>query len=134
MLVKPRKFAILKSAHNREKAEDYVEAIQMLMKEHGEARLTDLAKHFGVSTVTAHKVLARLQREELISTQPYRAIFLTKKGQKLAQASQKRHHIVYRFLRELGVPEEAAQIDAEGIEHHVSPATIACMKRHLKKY
>lgn len=132
MVVKSRKFQVLKNAHTREKAEDYVEAVRELINQRGEARLTDLAQHFGVSTVTAHKVLARLQREELITSQPYRAIFLTKKGEKLAAASQKRHEIVYRFLRELGVPEQTAQIDAEGIEHHVSPETIACMKRRLK--
>lgn len=132
MVVKSRKFQVLKSAHTREKAEDYVEAVRELISQHGEARLTDLAQHFGVTTVTAHKVLARLQREDLITSQPYRAIFLTKKGEKLAAASQKRHDIVYRFLRELGVPEQIAQIDAEGIEHHVSPETIACMKRRLK--
>ena len=133
MTVKSRKFQVLRSAHTREKAEDYVEAIQALIAKHGEARLTDLAAYFGVTTVTAHKVLARLQREKLITSQPYRAIFLTNKGEKLAEASQKRHNVVYRFLRELGVPEEIAQIDAEGIEHHVSPETIACMKQHLKK-
>jgi len=33
------------------------------------------------------------------------------------------------FLRKLGVPEEIAQSDAEGIEHHVSPETLALFKK-----
>ena len=33
------------------------------------------------------------------------------------------------FLRKLGVDEATAQADAEGIEHHVSPATLRAMRR-----
>ena len=33
-----------------------------------------------------------------------------------------------RFLLALGVPEHDANQDAEGIEHHTGPATLACME------
>ena len=33
--------------------------------------------------------------------------------------------MVLRFLRSLGIPEDAAEIDAEGLEHHVSERTLA---------
>lgn len=133
MSVKPEKFKRLKAAHNKEKAEDYVEMIEELEKEAGEARLTDLAKHFGVSNVTAHKIVQRLLKAEFVTTRPYRAIFLTAKGKKLAEASRKRHAIVYQFLRKLGVAEEIAQIDAEGLEHHVSQETLEIFKKYLKR-
>ena len=126
-------FKKLKAAHTREKAEDYVEMIETLVEEQGEARLTELAKRFGVSIVTVHKIIARLQKENFITTKPYRALFLTPKGRVLAQKSRERHETVYRFLRSLGVPETIAQIDAEGIEHHVSPETLEIFKRYFKK-
>jgi DtxR family manganese transport transcriptional regulator len=39
--------------------------------------------------------------------------------------------VVLEFLRALGVEERTAQIDAEGIEHHISPETLAAFKRYL---
>lgn len=134
MAVKRNKFDTVRNAHNRERAEDYVEMIQELECARGEARLTEVAKRFGVSSVTAHKVLDRLQREKLITTKPYKAIFLTAKGKRLAIQSRKRHNIVYQFLRNFGVSEAVAQIDAEGIEHHVSPETLALFKKFIRNH
>jgi DtxR family transcriptional regulator, manganese transport regulator len=115
--------------HATETAQDYVEAIADLSAMHGEARAVDLARRLGVSHVTVIRTVARLQRDGYIATQPYRSIFLTEKGSRLAEESRRRHEIVVAFLRSLGVPEEIAQTDAEGIEHHVSPETLAAFKR-----
>jgi DtxR family manganese transport transcriptional regulator len=115
--------------HAMETAEDYVEAIADLGALHGEARAVDLARRLGVSHVTVIRTVARLQREGYLSTKPYRAIFLTDKGSLLAEESRRRHEIVEAFLRALGVPEGIAQTDAEGIEHHVSPETLAAFRR-----
>ncbi len=115
--------------HSMETAEDYVEAIADLGTEHGEARAVDLARRLGVSHVTVVRTVARLQREGYLSTKPYRAIFLTEKGSQLAEESRRRHEIVEAFLVALGVPERTARTDAEGIEHHVSPETLAAFKR-----
>jgi DtxR family manganese transport transcriptional regulator len=112
-----------------ETAEDYVEAIADLTSVHGEARAVDLARRFGVSHVTVVQTVARLQRDGYLSTQPYRAIFLTEKGSRLAEASRRRHETVVAFLRILGVPEGIAQTDAEGIEHHCSPETLTAFRR-----
>ena len=46
-----------------------------------------------------------------------------------AKKMQKRHAIVYEFLLALGVDEQTAQIDSEGIEHHVSEQTLQAMKK-----
>jgi DtxR family manganese transport transcriptional regulator len=115
--------------HAMETAQDYAEAIADLSALHGEARAVDLARRLGVSHVTVIRTIARLQRDGYVSTQPYRAIFLTGKGSRLAEESRRRHEIVLAFLRAIGVPEEVAQTDAEGIEHHVSPETLAAFKR-----
>jgi DtxR family manganese transport transcriptional regulator len=119
--------------HASETAEDYVEAIADLSASQGEARVVDLARRLGVTHVTVNRTLARLQREGYVTVQPYRAIFLTEAGRKLAAECQHRHGIVVAFLRSLGIPEKNAEIDAEGIEHHVSPATLAAFARHLSR-
>jgi DtxR family manganese transport transcriptional regulator len=115
-----------------ETAQDYVEAIADLTASQGEARVVDLARRLGVTHVTVNRTLARLQRAGFVNTKPYRAIFLTDAGGKLADECKQRHQTVVSFLRSLGVAERIAEMDAEGIEHHVSPETLAALERALK--
>jgi DtxR family transcriptional regulator, manganese transport regulator len=115
--------------HSKETAEDYVEAIAALIAAHGEARAVELARRLGVSHVTVIRTVARLQRDGYVSTEPYRSIFLTDKGAQLAEDSRHRHEVVQNFLISLGVPEAVALRDAEGIEHHCSPETLAAFRR-----
>jgi DtxR family manganese transport transcriptional regulator len=125
-------FQRIRADHQSETAEDYVELIADLIAERGEARGTDIAHELGVSTATVVKTLKRLQDEKLITQEPYRAIFLTEAGRKLALDGRRRHDIVEQFLLAIGVDNETARIDAEGIEHHVSGATLAAMELFLK--
>lgn len=119
--------------HATETAQDYVEAIADLIAEHGEARLVDLARRLGVSHVTANRTIARLQKAGHVTSRPYRAIFLTDQGRVLAEECKRRHETVRRFLLSLGVPAGVAERDAEGIEHHVSPETLAAFERTLSE-
>lgn len=126
------RFARTREDHATEIAEDYVELIDQLQREHGEARLVDIAQRLGVTHVTANRTIARLQKEGLVTARKYRAIFLTDLGKQLARASELRHLVVVRFLCAVGVPEAQARLDAEGIEHHTSGATLQAMARFLK--
>jgi DtxR family manganese transport transcriptional regulator len=116
-----------------ETAQDYVEAIADLSVSLGEARVVDLARRLGVTHVTVNRTLARLKRAGFVNTKPYRAIFLTGAGHRLADECKRRHETVLAFLHSLGVPAKTAEMDAEGIEHHVSPETLAAFERRLKK-
>jgi len=118
--------------HAHETAEDYVEAIADLIAESGEARVVDLAQRLGVTHVTVNRTIARLQKTGYVTAQPYRAIFLTNTGRQLAGKCKRRHQTVVEFLRSLGIRERVAERDAEGIEHHVSPETLAAFKRALR--
>ena len=118
--------------HAQEIAEDYVEAIADLVAETGEARVVDLAKRLGVTHVTVNHTIGRLQKAGFVTARPYRAIFLTDQGRQLAATCKSRHETVVAFLRSLGVPERVAEMDAEGIEHHVSPDTLAAFKMALR--
>jgi DtxR family transcriptional regulator, manganese transport regulator len=116
-----------------EVAQDYVEAIADLSASLGEARVVDLARRLGVTHVTVNRTLARLQQAGYVNTKPYRAIFLTGAGHQLAEECKRRHETVVAFLHSLGVPEKTAEMDAEGIEHHVSRETLAAFERRLKR-
>jgi DtxR family manganese transport transcriptional regulator len=115
-----------------ETAQDYVEAIADLTASMGEARVTDLARLLGVTHVTVNHTLARLQKIGFVNMKPYRAIFLTDAGHNLAAECKQRHDTVVSFLRSLGISERIAELDAEGIEHHVSPETLAAFKTALR--
>lgn len=127
--VQAKWFSRVREAHQSETTEDYVELIADLIEAQQEARLSDLAKRFGVSHPTANKVISRLKDEGYVDSQPYRSIFLTKKGAALAKKCKERHQIVLEFLIRLGVDPEMAEFDAEGIEHHISEETLAIMKK-----
>src|SRR5437870_5435 len=118
--------------HANEIAEDYAEAIADLIAETGEARVVDLAKRLGVTHVTVNRTIFRLQKAGFVTSQPYRAIFLTDRGRDLAATCKSRHETVVAFLHSLGISERVAEMDAEGIEHHVSPETLAAFKTALR--
>lgn len=122
-------FRRMREAHRTEMAEDYTELIGDLIAATGEARLSDLAEHVGVSQPTAAKVVQRLQRAGLVQSRPYRSLFLTPQGEAVADASRRRHKIVFDFLRAIGVGDLTAEADAEGIEHHCSEETLAIFSR-----
>ncbi|MBB3142949.1 manganese-binding transcriptional regulator MntR [Halomonas organivorans] len=124
-------FQRVRQDHQTELVEDYVEEIAHLHARHGEARASDLAECFGVSGAAVSKVVARLRRDGLVIARPYRGIFLTPEGEAMAERVASRHQVVLDTLRRLGVPEEIARADSEGIEHHCSEETVAAMRRFL---
>jgi len=50
----------------------------------------------------------------------------------VAQRVRARHRLVVDVLRAIGVPAEAAEADAEGIEHHVSETTLKAFARFVQ--
>ncbi|PCJ99676.1 MAG: transcriptional regulator MntR [Zetaproteobacteria bacterium] len=126
------RFGRVRLAHQTENAEDYVELIADLIDVKGEARIVDLSKRFGISHATVNKTVARLKKEGLVNSEPYRSLFLTKEGKKLAQMCKERHIIVVEFLKSIGVSDDTAEMDAEGVEHHVSKETLDAFKKYIE--
>lgn len=124
-----KRFRNTRAAHKDEYAEDYVEAVAQLIDEEGEARVGQLAAMMGVSHVTVTRIVKRLVEKDLLTTEPYQPIGLTAAGKRMAIRVRKRHETVLAFLEAIGVPPQDAEIDTEGIEHHVSDATIRAMRR-----
>ena len=129
-----RRFRKTRSAQSGALHEDYVALIADLLTTTGEARPTDVARRLGVSHVTAIKTISRLKREGLATGRPYRGIFLTDEGRKLAMRVRARHRLVVDVLLAMGVPAEAAEADAEGIEHYVSETTLKAFAEFLRSH
>ena len=128
-----QQFRLARSQRASALVEDYVELISDLQMEQGEVRVTEIARRLGVSHPTAIKAVARLKRSGLVASKPYRSIFLTEEGAALAARVRARHMLVLDVLLALGVPIEAAKADAEGIEHHVSEATLDAFRVFLAR-
>ena len=124
-------FSRTRADHSSELAHDYCELIAELIDEKGEARCTDVALRLGVANATVAKTMKRLVEQGLVEQEPYRAIFLTGEGWKIAEDGKRKHAIVQNFLLALGVSTKVAQVDAEGMEHHVSDETLKAMARFL---
>jgi DtxR family transcriptional regulator, manganese transport regulator len=121
-------FKQVRKQHSTEAAEDYTELVYDIISSKGQARTCDIASALGVSHVTAVKTIQRLQVEGYLETAPYKPVTLTAKGQALALEFKKKHQVLVKFLKALGVSGRQAEIDAEGIEHHLSDETLACMQ------
>lgn len=118
------RFGKARSAQSGALSEDYVELISDLRANVGEARPTDIARRRGVSHATAIKTIGRLKREGHAMAKPNRGVVLTE-AEKLAERVRARHRVVVDLLLAVGVPVEAAEPDAEGIEHLVSDTSLA---------
>ncbi len=130
--VRSQPFIATRGHHLLETAEDYTELIADLIEKEGEARTCEIASELGVSHVTVIRTLRRLQKEDYVLTAPHKPVLLTKRGKRLAAHAKKRHQILMKFLLKLGVPEDVAAIDVEGMEHHISPQTLEAFLRYLE--
>lgn len=122
-------FRTARTVRGLETAEDYTELVLELGAGGAPVRAIDLSRALGVSHVTVLRCVARLQRDGLLRKAEKGGIALTARGKRLAEKSRERHRTVLEFLLALGVPERQAEIDAEGIEHHVSSSTLRCMRQ-----
>lgn len=122
-----------RAQHAVENIEDYLEAIADQIEQTGEARVVDLATRLGISHATVIQMIRRLQKEALVRSEPYRSIFLTEEGKKIAHEARHRHEVTVAVLMKLGVSAEVAELDAEGMEHHVSQETLRAFEKFLKK-
>jgi DtxR family manganese transport transcriptional regulator len=54
---------------------------------------------------------------------------LTPAGEKVARSVIRRHQVISDLITMLGVDEQTAYVDTEGIEHHVHPSTVRRFER-----
>lgn len=109
--------------------EDYLEKIYELIKGKGYARVSDIAAELNLQPSSVTKMVQKLAEAGYIHYERYRGLILTPAGEALGEEMKDRHAMLEEFLRIIGVPEETLRKDVEGIEHHVSPATVHCLQR-----
>jgi Mn-dependent DtxR family transcriptional regulator len=108
-------------------AEDYLERIQELIEEKGYARVVDIAESLHVKQASVTSMVQKLDEAGYLNYEKYRGLILTDKGRSVARRIQERHATLSRFFSLLGLDSETQQLDIEGIEHHLSPATLQCL-------
>jgi len=108
----------------KSRLEDYLEVIYHLIHDKGYANTVDIAENLRVKPPTVSSMLQRLAAKDYLVHESYRGIRLTDKGVKVAKSVIARHSIISELLLMLGVENEVAYQDTEGIEHHVQPVTI----------
>ena len=113
-----------------ERREDYLEIISELVELKGYATTLDISRYMNVSPPSVTKMLQKLDEKGYLEYEKYHGINLTEKGNKIAHIIRQKHSILLDFFGILGVGNETANQDAEGIEHHLNPKTI----RQLRKF
>ena len=104
--------------------EDYLEVIYELIKEKGYATTIDISKHLHVKAPSVTIMVRKLHEDQFLIYEKYRGIKMTPKGDKVARSIRERHSMITEFLKLLGVDEETAHKDAEGIEHDLHRQTL----------
>ena len=116
--------------------EDYLEQILSLIEKKGYARVVDIAKNLNIAQASVTGMIQRMDAEGLVSYEKYRGVILTSEGEKIARAIINRHESLAKFFKLFDLYDDAIYDDIEGIEHHMSPptlATIQALTEELKK-
>lgn len=116
--------------------EDYLEQILELINTKGYARVVDIAERLAISQASVTNMVQKLDAEGLLKYEKYRGLVLTTAGEELARNITHRHQLLTDFLQLLGLDAQTIHHDVEGMEHHVSPATmhaIESLTQHLKR-
>ncbi|GEM_PF-1204926 len=105
--------------------QDYLLDIFKIAGEKKIVRAKDISKKRNVKMPAVTVMLKKMEEADLIVHERYGYIELTEKGKILADQIDKRHKLLYEFLRDiLNLPQEIAEKDAHKIEHDLDESTI----------
>jgi Mn-dependent DtxR family transcriptional regulator len=120
--------------HHTDRMEDYLEVIYELIKKKGYATQTDISESLNVSLPSVTKMLQRLDESKHLKYEKYRGINLTEEGIEVAENIHEKHGLLSEFFKMIGVDEDVANIDAEGIEHHLHPQTLKKLREFTRNH
>lgn len=118
----------------QESAENYLEAIHVLMMRNGQVRSIDVAHYTGFSKPSISRAVGLLRDNGYVSIDQNGLLSLTDAGLKIAETIYERHTVLTDLLIKLGVSPETAAEDACRIEHVISAETFEKLKEHVRKY
>lgn len=114
----------VKKEDRTDRMEDYLEVIYELVQQKGYATTVDISSYLNVSSPSVTKMMQKLDETGYLKYEKYRGIRLTNEGIRIARNIRNRHGLLAEFFKIIGVDEETANNDAEGIEHHLHPETM----------
>ena len=117
-----------------DRMEDYLEVIYELIRQKGYATAVDISESLNVSSPSVTKMLQRLNESKYLRYEKYRGINLTNEGTAVAENIREKHRLLAEFFKMIGVDENTANIDAEGIEHHLHPETLKRLQHFIKSF
>jgi Mn-dependent DtxR family transcriptional regulator len=134
---------LIRDAHNvkekvleqhTDRMEDYLEVIYELIRKKGYATQTDISESLNVSLPSVSKMLQRLEDSKYLEYAKYRGLNLTEEGIEVAENIREKHGLLSEFFKMIGVDEDIANIDAEGIEHHLHPQTLKKLREFITNH
>lgn len=121
--------AVLQPKRDISRLEDYLEAIYNLGAEKGYVSAADISEKLGVKPPTVSGMVRNLTKKGYLEHQRYRGMSLTRAGEKVARSVIRRHQVISGLISMLGVDDQTAYVDTEGIEHHVHPSTLKRLEK-----
>ncbi len=135
---------VIRDAHNSkrdaaeeqhtDRMEDYLEVIYELINQKGYATAVDISESLNVSSPSVTKMLQRLDESKYLRYERYRGVNLTSEGIAVALNIREKHHLLAEFFEMIGVDRSIANLDAEGIEHHLHPKTLKKLQQFIKTF
>jgi Mn-dependent DtxR family transcriptional regulator len=123
----------VKKDHRTDRMEDYLEVIYELVQQKGYATTVDISSYLNVSSPSVTKMMQKLDETGYLKYEKYRGIRLTNEGIRIARNIRNRHGLLAEFFKIIGVDEETANNDAEGIEHHLHPETMKKLEEFINE-
>ncbi len=123
----------VKKEDRTDRMEDYLEVIYELVQEKGYATTVDISSYLNVSSPSVTKMMQKLDETGYLKYEKYRGIKLTNEGIRIARNIRNRHGLLAEFFMIIGVDEETANNDAEGIEHHLHPETMKKLEEFINE-
>ncbi len=121
--------AVQQSKKDISRLEDYLEAIYNLKEKKGYVSAADISELLAVTPPTVSNMVKNLADKGYLEHERYRGMRLTPSGERIARSVIRRHQVISRLISMLGVDDETAYVDTEGIEHHVHPSTLRRFER-----
>jgi Mn-dependent DtxR family transcriptional regulator len=87
----------------------------------------------GFSKPSVSVAMKKLRENDLINMDEDGYITLTENGRQAAEQVYERHSILHEWLVSIGVDEKTATVDACRMEHILSPAAFAAIRRQHEK-
>ena len=115
----------------QESGEMYLESILVLSQKQSIVRSIDVCEYMGFSKPSVSRAIGILKKGGYVEVDGRGYITLTEDGRAVATKIYERHKLLTTFLVAIGVDEKTAAEDACRMEHCISDASFAAMKRHV---